>query len=227
MATTVIDAKSRCATGINVFKLPPERHGELLKALHAINEVILRQRLSMIVASNFHVAIGAPVVINYNQYTDRTQGQVLRTVADAVPLVKLTHDLSDAHEIRWYQVGDVVTPPSAGGKIEIAKGKGVAAIGIFVAKPGKQDELLAVLKSHGEALKAAPGFLGIATHRGHKPEFVASYEKWRSAEDCANAETPAPVAERIRALTDAAERHTHNVVEVARFDLQQIEAAES
>jgi heme-degrading monooxygenase HmoA len=224
MATSIISARNKYATGINVFELPSARHRELLETLHAINLVILREKLPMIVASNFHVAIGSPVVINYNQYTDRRQGQVLRNVPDAAPLMKRTHDLSDRHEIRWYQVADVVTPTSTAGDGEIpisSTGDAVAAIGIFIAKPGTQAELLSLLKDRGETLRRAnaPGFLGIATHRGEKPEHVASYERWQSADAYKNA---GDLAATIQHITETSQLHLYEVVEVARFDLQQV-----
>jgi heme-degrading monooxygenase HmoA len=231
MIETIIGAKNGFATGINVFQLPNARRRELLEALHAINEVILREKLGMIVASNFHVGIDGPMVINYNQYTDRKLGQVLRTIPAAVPLTKLTHDVSDHHEIRWYDVADVVTARPPGGEIHILPGSNaVAAIGIFTVAPERQDALLAALKSYGEALKAAsaPGFVGIATHRGHKPEHVASYEQWESAEAYRRAAGVAAIAaarDRVRGLADECLLHTYEVVEQARFDLGEIAAA--
>jgi hypothetical protein len=229
MTTSFINARTRFATGINVFELPAARHGELLETLHAINVLILRvrDRLPMIVASNFHVGIESPVVINYNQYTDRKQGQVLRTIPEAAALTKRTHELSDRQEIRWYEVADVMTP-TGDSEIPISNtDDAVAAIGIFTAKPGKQDELLSLLKDRGEALKRAkaPGFLGLATHRGDKPEHVASYERWRAAEACRGDSALASsvaAAERIRTLTDTYLLHLYKVVEVARFDLKQV-----
>ena len=233
MTTTSINTRNKYSTGINVFVLPDSRRRELLEALHGINEVILRERLPMIVASNFHVGIGSPVVINYNQYTDRALGQVLRTVADAAPLMKLTHDLSDKHEIRWYQVADVVAPKGAADEVEISSDcAAIARLGILVAKPGKRDALLSVLKSYGEALRGADarGFLGLATHRGDKPEQVACYERWQSLDAYKAAAAGAAIAAldaQVRDLTDECERHLYQVVEVARFDLGQISAAAS
>lgn len=233
MTTTSINTRNKFATGINVFVLPDSRRRELLEALHGINEVILRERLPMIVASNFHCGIGSPVVINYNQYTDRMLGQVLRTVTDAVPLMKLTHDVSDQHEIRWYQVADVVVPQGASDEIEISSDSGaIARIGILVAKPGKQAELLSALKRYGESLKGAkaPGFLGLASHRGDKSEQVASYERWQSVDAYKSAAVLPPVAAldaKIRDLTDECALHLYKVIEVARFDLKQISAGRS
>ena len=226
MTTSTISARSKFATGINVFALPFERQRELLETLHAINEEIRRRKLPMNVSSSFHRAIGSPVVINYNQYVDRKDLRILRSIPETAPLLKRTHELSDRHEMRWYEVADVVTSDSTGGEIEISNdANAVAAIGIFTVKPGKQDELLAVLKDYGEMLKAAKtrGFLGIATHRGYEPGHVASYEQWRTADAYATAIRlgfAADADERIRRLTDEFDRHLYDVVEVARFDLQ-------
>jgi heme-degrading monooxygenase HmoA len=157
------------------------------------------------------------VVINYNQYTDRRQGQVLRTLPEAAALTKRTHELSDRHEIRWYEVADVA---GSAGQVEISSDSGaVAAIGIFTVKPGKQDALLAALRSYGEDIEGATGFLGFATHRGHQPEHVASYERWESADVY---KTGGDLASRVRDLTDESKLHLYEVVEVARFDLKQV-----
>ena len=233
MTTTSINTRNKFASGINVFVLPDSRRRELLEALHGINEVILRERLPMPQWKLEATIIGSPVVINYNQYTDRKLGQVLRTVADAAPLMKLTHDVSDQHEIRWYQVADVVVPQGAADEIEISSdSSAIARIGILVAKPGKQAELLSALKRYGESLKGAkaPGFLGLASHRGDKPEQVASYERWQSVDAYKSAAVLPPVAAldaKIRDLTDECALHLYEVVEVARFDLKQISAGRS
>jgi hypothetical protein len=230
MIESVISAKNGFATGINVFQLPDARRGELLEALHGVNEVILREKLSMIVASNFHVGIDGPVVINYNQYTDRKLGQVLRTIPAAAQLTKRTHEISDRHEIRWYDVADVVTA-RAPAEIRISReSDAVAAIGIFAVAPERQEELLAALKGYGEELKRAQaaGFVGIATHRGHKPEHAASYEQWESAGAYRLAGAIAAVAaarDRIRSLAQESLLHAYEVVELARFDLGKINAA--
>ena len=231
MIESIIDARNGFATGINVFQLPDARRRELLEALHGVNEVILRENLPMIVASNFHVAVDGPVVINYNQYTDRKLGQVLRTIPDAAQLTKRTHEVSDEHEIRWYDVADVVTARSPAGEIHISReSNAVAAIGIFVVAPDRQEDLLAALKGYGEDLKAARahGFIGIATHRGHKPEHVASYEQWESAEAyrrSGSVSTVAAARDRIRGLAQGSLIHVYEVVELARFDLGKINAA--
>jgi quinol monooxygenase YgiN len=228
MIETIISARNGFATGINVFQLPDARRPELLDALHAINELILREKLPMIVASNFHVGIDGPVVINYNQYTDRKLGQVLRTIPAALPLTKRTHDVSDRHEIRWYDVADVVTAGPPASEIHISTGSNrVAAIGIFTVAPERQDALLAASKRYGEALQVAgaPGFVGLATHRGHKPEHVACYEQWESAESYARAAGIAAVQaarDRVRGLAQECLLHTYEIVEQARFDLAKI-----
>jgi quinol monooxygenase YgiN len=231
MIESIISTKNGFATGINVFQLPEARWPELLEALHAINEVILAEKLPMIVASNFHVGLDGPVVINYNQYTDRKLGQVLRNIPAAVPLTKITHDISDRHEIRWYDTADVVTAPSAAGEIHISqRNDSVAVMGIFTVSPERQEALLAALKSYGEQVIASDvaGFVGIATHRGHKPEHVASYEQWKSAEAYRRAAGVAAVAaarERVRGLAEDSLLHTYEIVEQARFDLGKVEAA--
>ena len=98
--TTVIRSGSTLVTGINVFTLPAERHEALIETLSAIDAEILKFKFPMNVSANFHRAIGAPIVLNYNQYTDRKSGQHLRTRETIAPLMKRTHELSDAHEIR-------------------------------------------------------------------------------------------------------------------------------
>jgi quinol monooxygenase YgiN len=229
MIESIISAKNGFATGINVFQLPDARRRELLEALHAINEVILTEKLSMIVASNFHVGVDGPVVINYNQYTDRKLGQVLRTIPAAAALTKRTHEVSDEHEIRWYDVADVVTTQSPA-EIRISRESNVVAvIGIFLVAPDRQEELLTALKAYAEALKAARthGFIGMATHRGHKPEHVASYEQWESVDAYRRAGGDAAVAaahDRIRGLAEEYLMHMYEVVELARFDLGKINA---
>jgi hypothetical protein len=231
MTATIVKPTDGFTTGINVFELPDARRPELLDALHAINMEIMRRKLPMNVASNFHCAVDGPVVLNYNQYTDRSLGQFLRTVPEIAPLMKVTHDVSDRHEIRWYQVVDVLAPDASIGELRIrSDGNAVAAIGIFTVPAGKQDEMLSALKGYGETLRRdrAQGFLGLATHRGEKPEHVTSYEQWRGADAYARAGAIASVAaarERIRGLAEKTLLHLYEVVEVARFDLQQLTAA--
>lgn len=222
MPATPIARGSTLATGINVFALPPERHQALIETLTAINREILAHQYPMIVSANFHRAVDAPIIINYNQYTDRAQGQFLRTQANVAPLMKRTHDLSEKHEIRWYETADVIT---TGGedRIEIRDdGRMTGVLAIFTAAAEKQGELLALLKRYGEALKAAhaPGFAGIATHRGYQPAHVASYEQWASADAYRLAVTNKPVADllqQIRAAAEITEVHPYDVVSVTRF----------
>ena len=222
MPVTPIARGSRLATGINVFTLPPDRHEALIETLTAINREILAHHYPMIVSANFHRAIDAPIIINYNQYTDRAQGQFLRTQANVAPLMKRTHDLSDKHEIRWYETVDVVTAGSED-RIEIRDDGGmIGVIGIFTVAAEKQAELLALLKRYGEALKAAraPGFAGIATHRGYQPAHVASYEQWASADAYRQAATSKPVADllrQIRAAAEVTELYPYDIASVTRF----------
>jgi len=232
MATTIIAARAKLVTGINVFTVSPERRQDLLDTLRAINSEILRQALPMNVSANFHRAIGGSVVINYNQYTDRENIHILRSIPETAPLRKRTHELSESHEIRWYDVADVVTPNPAVDKIEISSdGNTIAAIGILTVKPEKQTEFLALFKTYGDILSGmkAPGFLGIATHRGDEAAHVATYEQWQTADAYRSAAELAPVAavtNQIRRLTDEGDRQLYDVLDVVRFDLER-EAADA
>ena len=223
MPVTPIARGSKIATGINVFTLPPERQQALIETLTAINREILTHKYPMIVSANFHRAIDAPIIINYNQYTDRAQGQFLRTQANVAPLMKRTHDLSEKHEIRWYELGDVVTAEASDDRIEISDDGGmIGVLGIFTVAAEKQAELLALLKRYGEALKAAParGFAGIATHRGFQPAHVASYEQWTSTDAYRQAlasESVVDLLEQIRAAAEVTELHPFDIVSVTRF----------
>ena len=171
-------ARRKLATGINVFTLPTERHQALIDTLTAINREILTHKYPMIVSANFHRAIDAPIIVNYNQYTDRAQGQFLRTQANVAPLMKRTHDLSEKHEIRWYEIADVVTAAGPEDRIEIRDDRGsIGVVGIFTVAADKQGELLALLKRYGEALKVAP-CAGLYRHRD---------ASWLSARVCLRA----------------------------------------
>jgi hypothetical protein len=224
MANTTIARGSKLASGINVFTLPRERQEALIETLTAINHEILTHKYPMNVSANFHRGIDAPIVINYNQYTDRAQGQFLRTQPNVAPLMKRTHDLSDEHEIRWYEIADVVATEGAGDRIEISDDRGnVAAIGIFAVAPEKQSDLLALLRRYGEALKdaRAPGFIGIATHRGYQAAHVASYELWASAAAYRQATDGGPGADALKQIREIAAEtglHLYDVVSVTRFD---------
>ena len=219
--TTVIRSGSTLVTGINVFTLPADRHEALIETLHAIDAEILAHKFPMNVSANFHRAIEAPIVINYNQYTDRKSGQHLRTRETIAPLMKRTHELSDAHEIRWYSVADVVAP-DGGDQIEVADDRGkIGVIGIFTVLPEKQSDLLASLKRYGEAVKAAPGFGGLATHRGLVADHVSSYEIWDSVEAYRQATSGGPAADALsaaRAMATVTELHPYDVVKVCRFN---------
>ncbi|HEY1505564.1 MAG TPA: antibiotic biosynthesis monooxygenase [Stellaceae bacterium] len=223
MSVTPIARGSKVATGINVFTLPADRQPALIETLTAINREILAHRYPMVVSANFHRAVDAPIIINYNQYTDRAQGQFLRTQANVAPLMKRTHDLSEKHEIRWYEIADVITAVGPEDRIEIRDDRGaVGVVGIFTVAAEQQGDLLALLKRYGEALKDvhAPGFVGIATHRGYQPAYVASYEQWTSADAFRQAVASGPVADllqRIRAAAEIAELHPYDVVSVTRF----------
>ena len=222
MPVTPIARGSTLATGINSFTLPADRHEALIETLTAINREILTHKYPMIVSANFHRAADAPIIINYNQYTDRAQGQFLRTQANVAPLMKRTHDLSEKHEIRWYETADVIaTAPED--RIEIRDDGGmIGVLGIFTVAAEKQGELLASLKHYGEAHKAAraPGFGGIATHRGYQPAHVASYEEWASADAYRQAIASKPIADllqQIRAAAETTELHPYEIISVTRF----------
>jgi quinol monooxygenase YgiN len=223
MPVTPIARGSKIATGINIFTLPSERHQALIETLTAINREILTHKYPMIVSANFHRAVDAPIVINYNQYTDRAQGQFLRTQANVAPLMKRTHDLAEKHEIRWYEMADVITAGGSDDRIEIRDDGGmIGVVGIFTVAAEKQAQLLALLKRYGEALKAAraPGFAGIATHRGFQPTHVASYEQWTTADAYGQALTSKPTSDllqQIRAAAEVAELHPYDIVSVTRF----------
>jgi hypothetical protein len=224
MAITTIARGSKLASGINVFTLPRERHEALIETLTAINHEILTHKYPMNVSANFHRGIDAPIVINYNQYTDRAQGQFLRTQPNVAPLMKRTHDLSDEHEIRWYETADVVAMEAPGDRIKMRDDRpSAAAIGIFTVAPEKQSDLLALLRRYGEALKdaRAPGFIGIATHRGYQAAHVASYELWASAAAYRQATDGGPVADALKQIREIAAEtglHLYDVVSVTRFD---------
>lgn len=219
--TTVIRSGSTLVTGINVFTTPPERQQALIETLDAIDAEILKFRFPMNVSANFHRAIGAPIVINYNQYTDRKSGQHLRTRETIAPLMKRTHELSDTHEIRWYSIADVVSTDGSD-QIEIADNRGkIGVVGIFTVAPEKQADLLAAFKRYGETVKAASGFGGLATHRGLMPEHVSTYEIWDSAEAYRRATTQGTVADSLTAACATAsvtELHPYDVLRVCRFN---------
>lgn len=223
MAITTISVASKLATGINVFTLPPERHAELIDLLSAINTEIIDHKFPMNVSANFHRAIDAPIVINYNQYTDRSLGQFLRSQPTTAPLMKRTHEISEKHEIRWYEVVDVIESNGANERLEISDSpKKPAVIGIVTVKPGKQDETLGLFKTYGAALRDArtPGFVGIALHRGYQAEHVSTYEQWETIEAYRAAignEATAGLLRAMGAVTTAAERHLYEVVSVTRF----------
>jgi heme-degrading monooxygenase HmoA len=222
---TTLSSRSKVATGINVFTLPPERQTALFDTLDAINHEILTNKFPMNISSNFHRGIDASIVINYNQYTDRASGQYLRTRPETAPLLKRSHDLCDKHEIRWYEVAEIVTADGVSADMEIAASPGTAAvIGIFTIQPERQSDFLALLARYGQTLKSAeaPGFAGIAIHRGYQGAHVASYEQWTSADAYRQALQHAPTAglvDQIRETADVTELHIYDVVRVTRFDL--------
>lgn len=204
MSTVTTTRGSKLATEINIFTLPRERQEALLETLSAINREILKHKYPMNVSANFHRAIDASIVINDNQYTDQPSGQHLRIQPDTMPLLKRTHELSEKHEIRWYEVADVITAKGHADTIEISDDRGIiAGIGIFTTQPTKQDELLTRLKLYGETFKGSEaGFIGIATHRGYLGEYVASYEQWTSIDAYGQAMRHAPVAAARKEVCD-------------------------
>jgi heme-degrading monooxygenase HmoA len=219
--TTVIRKGSTLVSGINVFTLPRDRHAALLETLDAIDAEILKFKFPMNVSANFHRAIEAPIVINYNQYTDRKAGRHLRTRETILPLMERTHELSDHSEIRWYSVEDVVAPGGAN-QIEIADDRGrIGVIGIVTVSPEKQSDLLTCFKRYGETVKTAPGFGGLATHRGLEAEHVSTYEIWDSADAYRKATIQGAAADALakaRALATVTELHPYDVVRVCRFN---------
>jgi len=219
--TTVIRKGSTLVSGINVFTLPRERHAALLETLDAIDAEILKFKFPMNVSANFHRAIEAPIVINYNQYTDRKAGRHLRTRETILPLMERTHELSDHSEIRWYSVDDVVTANGLD-SIEITDNRGrIGVIGIFTVAPETQSDLLACLKRYGETVKGATGFGGLATHRGLEAEHVSTYEIWESADAYRKAAAEGAAADALgeaRALATVTELHPYDVVRVCRFN---------
>jgi len=220
----MISSRGKVATGINVFTVLPDRQKALLDTLGAINHEILVHKFPMNISSNFHCAIDAPVIINYNQYTDRESGQYLRTRSETAPLLKRSHELSEKHEIRWYEVSNVIAA-DGGYHIEISDAGGaLAVIGIFTVEPGKQGEFLALLERYGQALRSAKarGFIGLAVHRGYHAAHVATYEQWASADAYRHAMQASPTAgllTEIRETVTAGELHHYDVVAVTRFDL--------
>jgi quinol monooxygenase YgiN len=222
---TTISRASKLATGINVFTTPRDRQDELIETLTAINREILKHKFPMNVSANFHRGIDAPIVMNYNQYTDRALGQFLRTQPTTAPLMKRTHELAEKHEIRWYEVADVVTAEESGDFLEIAENRGnIAVIGICDVDPNRQDEFLALFKGYGEALKEghADGFIGLASHRGNRPEHIATYEQWTTADAYRRATRPGPIAEMVAAIREnggSDALHLYDVLSVTRFDL--------
>jgi heme-degrading monooxygenase HmoA len=217
----VIRSGSMLATGINVFTLPRERHEALIETLDAIDEEILKFRFPMNISANFHRAIEASIVINYNQYTDRKSGGHLRTRETIAPLMKRTHDLSESSQIRWYSVADVVSADGAD-QIEIADDRGkIGVIGIFTVAPEKQPDLLASFKRYGETVKSARGFGGLATHRGFEAEHVSTYEIWDSAETYRQAIAQGLAADALakaRATATVTELHPYEILRVCRFN---------
>jgi hypothetical protein len=218
--TTIIRSGSTLVSGINVFTLPRDRHAALLETLDAIDDEILKFKFPMNVSANFHRAIDAPIVINYNQYTDRKAGRHLRTRETILPLMERTHELSDASEIRWYSVADIVTTDGTD-SIEITDNRGkIGVIGIFTVAPEKQSDLLAGLKRYGETVKSVPGFGGLATHRGLEANHVSSYEIWDGADAYRQAASQGPAAGALadaRAMAMVTEIHPYEVVRVCRF----------
>ncbi|HUK58252.1 MAG TPA: hypothetical protein VLV50_03400 [Stellaceae bacterium] len=215
---------SRLATGINVFTLPRDRQAALLETLHAINHEIVVHKFPMNVSSNFHRALDAPIIINYNQYTDRASGQYLRTRPETAPLLKRTHDLSDKHEIRWYEVEEVVTANGMNDRIEVSEATHrTAAIGIFEVDAVRRRDFLALLKRYGETLVGdkAHGFIGLAVHRGYNDTHAATYEQWADADAYRQATRhgrAAGVLEEIRAASNDALLHLYEVLTVTCFD---------
>jgi heme-degrading monooxygenase HmoA len=137
--------------------------------------------------------------------------------------MKRTHELSDKHEIRWYEVTEVVTASVANDRVEISDApKRPAVVGILTVAPEAQGKVLALLKRYGETLRDArtPGFVGIALHRGYQAEHISTYEQWESAEAYRDGVRNGPAAallKEIRAMAADANQHLYEVVSVTPF----------
>ena len=203
--------------GINVFTTPRERLDELIVTLGAIADLADSHALPRNMHSSFHRAIEAPIVVNYVQYKEREGALELANLAR--PLVDRTHEISSAHEMRWYETADVVTAAGDSDSFSVVAGKeAVAVIGVYVVDPDKRAELLAALKRYAESVRTAEGFKAIAILQGRKPEHAATYELWtnEAAYDRAAAEAAQLAMERVRSIASNTLIHSYEVVRVNR-----------
>lgn len=217
--TMFVQQKGAIAMGINVFRTPRERHGELIDTLEAISTEVKRHGLKKSMGAVYHRALDAPIVINYVRYTHKSGGDDLRNLDVTKPLMKRTHDLSDGHEFRWYHMTEVVTADGAPDSFEIAAGhEDIGVIGVYVVEPDTRSALLDALNHYAESLKGVEGFRAMAVLRGHKPEHAASYELWanEAAYHRANANGARKALERVRGMASDALIHPYELVRVHR-----------
>lgn len=205
------------AIGINVFTTPRERHDELVAVLGEIADMADSHGLPRNMHSSFHKALDAPIVVNYVQYAEREGAFELADLTR--PLVDRTHEISTAHEMRWYETVDIVTAAGDPDTFSVVAGKDVVGvISVYTVDAAKRDELLRALESYAERVKSADGFKALALLRGQKPEFAATYEVWTSAAAYHRAtENGAREAlDRVRSIARDALIHSYEVVRVNR-----------
>jgi heme-degrading monooxygenase HmoA len=205
------------AVGINVFTLPQERHGELIDLLGGIADEADRQALPKNRLSSFHRALDAPLVVNFVEYSESSGGTA--TTAASKQLVARTHEISTAHEMRWYDKQEVVAAEGVTDAFEDLLGHGnVGVVGVYTVAPEKRSDLLHALKSYAEKVRSADGFKAMAILQGHKPEHAASYEIWTN--DAAYRQAIAAGAraalEGVRGAAGDALIHAYEVVRVNR-----------
>lgn len=211
--STFPQKKGDAAVGINVFDTPVARHDELIETLGRIAETAEREGLPKNIGSAFHRALDAPIVTNFVQYTDPSGGKELTAVAK--PLVDLTHEISTRHEMRWYEIFDVVGADSETKSFNITADRdAVAVIGQYLVEPGRRVELLDALASYAGIVRTIDGFKAMAILRGHKAEHAATYEAWsnEAAYRQAAAHGAREALERIRKVADDALVHPYEVV---------------
>src|SRR5262245_15481226 len=141
-----IEKTAARVTGINVFRTRKENHKALLATLGEISHEMDKANLMKHLGAAFHQALHEPIVINYVNYSSMEGSVELRNLAAAQPLMKRTHDLSDSHEMRWYDVSDVVTARGAGGSFKITdEGGQIGVVGVYTVAADRRSELLEAL----------------------------------------------------------------------------------
>ena len=205
--------------GINVFPLPRERHGELLDLLGGIADEADRQALPKNRLSAFHRALDAPIIVNFVEYLHESGGA--ETTALSRQLVNRTHEISPAHEMRWYDKVDVVSANGAADSFESAMGGGnIGVVGVYTVAPDRRSELLQALKGYAEAVRGAGGFKAMAILEGRKPEHAASYEIWTNdaAYRQANANGARAAFDGVRDVAKDVLIHSYEVVRINRHN---------